>query len=171
MKTLLFIHALILFHGVASSGQPDIHAARTYFKKGADNEEIALKFYRLMEGSSPNTTPLLLGYKGMSEALMAKHAFNPFSKLYYFNKAKTSLNRAIQLKPQDAELRYLRFAIQTNAPEFLSYTANIEEDKDIIIKNIAACDAVIKEDIVTYMLHSKHCTTEEKRKLSQNLNP
>lgn len=76
------------------------------------------------------------GYKALISFLMANHVFNPFYKMHYFNEGKKILNTAILQDPQNVELRFLRYVIQSELPEVLGYTKNIYEDKEFIIHSI-----------------------------------
>ena len=54
---------------------------------------------------------------------------NPFTKYNYFTEGKALLESSIQRDPTSPELRYLRFAIQSNVPLFLNYRKDLNEDK------------------------------------------
>ena len=98
--------------------------------------------------------------------MIANYVLNPFTKLSYFNKGKKLLEQAIETAPANAELRFLRFAIQANIPSFLGYNSNIGEDKNLLMKSVAPmADAQLRQLIVPYLTDSAFTSQEEKKKL------
>jgi hypothetical protein len=89
--------------------------------------------------------------------LMAKHAFNPFSKLSYFKKGKLMLESAIKADQTNVELRFLRYTIQTNVPGFLNYSSDKNLDRTFITQSLARLkDQELKKIISEFLLkHSK----------------
>ena len=84
--------------------------------------------------------------------IMAKHVFNPFSKLSYFNKGKLILEKAIQAEGKNVELRFLRYSIQTNVPAFLGYKSNLKNDYNFLKQAIPGIkDSVLKKIITSYL--------------------
>ena len=64
------------------------------------------------------------------------------------------------------ELRFLRFAIQTNVPSFLNYDSNIEEDKNfLLVKTPGLSDVALKKMISDYLLQSGKLTATQKTTL------
>jgi len=89
-------------------------------------------------------------YKGamlMKKSLLLK---TPESKLKAFKAGYKLLEKEISKSSGNAELRFLRLAIQEHAPEFLKYNKDIKEDKTIIKKNFKALDAVVRDYIIKY---------------------
>lgn len=76
--------------------------------------------------------PLITGYKGMSEMLAAYHSYNPVVKYASFLKGKDLLESSIKKDPANVELRFLRYTVQSNAPAFLFYNQNIDEDRKFL---------------------------------------
>jgi hypothetical protein len=74
-----------------------------------------------------------MAYLGAFQAIWAKHVWNPLEKLGTFNKGKENIEKAINLSDSDVEIRTIRLSIQINAPKFLGYSNNIDEDKQFII--------------------------------------
>ena len=136
---------------------------RSLYYKASQNSSEAERFYDLMKdtGTKP---PLLLGYKSMAEFMKCYHSYNPVNKLTYFYKGKADLDKAISLAPNNVELRYLRFTVQTNLPPFLNYKGDIEEDKKFLMQNFMSVrsDAELHFMIREYMINSDFCSEEEK---------
>lgn len=102
-----------------------------------------------------SATPLRQGYTGAATMLMARHTLNPMAKLNYFEKGKTLLEDAIQRDPQNIELRFLRFCIQSNIPALLAYHHNKPEDYSHI------CNALSKlhDNNLRQMIHDSNLFT------------
>jgi hypothetical protein len=73
--------------------------------------------------------PLTAGYRGATLMILARHGLNPFRKYQCFRSGSRLLEGAIAREPGNAELRYLRYCIQTHAPGFLGYRHALEEDR------------------------------------------
>lgn len=76
--------------------------------------------------------PTAQGYFALATMLQAKRFGNPFTKLSYFNKGKKILEKVIEENPENAELRFLRFAVQTEVPAILLYYGDIDDDQAIL---------------------------------------
>jgi hypothetical protein len=160
MKAFLFLIFPVMLY--ASSAR-DMEMIRRLYYEASEKRDSADKFLHLMKDVKIESSALLLCYKGMANMIQAHHSFNPYHKLSYFNKGKALVEKAILIDPQDVEIRFLRFCVQTNAPFFLRYNSDILPDKAIILKGWGAItDLYLKEKIKSYMLKSTYCTMEEK---------
>lgn len=161
----IFIAFLILMTTGAAQ-QSEITKIRGLYDRAAAEEVAAEKLRELTKNSS-HEDPLLYGYKGAAHMMMAKHVANPFKKLSHFNKGKDIFSEAIQAAPENVELRFLRFSVQAEAPGFLNYKQNLEEDKRILLsKTPTLKDAQLKRMILKYLLASKGLSSSEKEKLN-----
>lgn len=141
---------------------------REQYYQAAKKSELAKDFYRKLDSFNEAEGTLVLGYKGMASFMLAHHAKNPIAKLKYFNEGKNHLEKAIHLDPENLELRYLRFTVQTSAPEFLGYRKSIHADKKFILDSIydrKSTDKDLINRMVEYVLRTKYCTTKEKKKV------
>jgi len=129
----MFLLVLIFNFFPISSTLVDISYLRTLYSLGANSEA---KAELLISKTENNTNSIMMGYNGAGKILMAKHYYNPISKLSSFNEGKEILEKAIQGDLYNPELRYLRLTIQTNVPSFLGYSSNINEDKLYLTKKI-----------------------------------
>jgi hypothetical protein len=137
-----------------------------YYKASEDNKE-AERFLKSLS-SETESNPLTYGYRGMAELISAKHSINPYSKINHFVKGKGYLEKAIQLSPENPELRWLRFSVQTNAPSFLAYNSNIPMDKKYLLKVLlkeVSVDADLYQRVLEFSLQSPDFTKEEKEKI------
>ncbi len=106
---------------------------RSSFHDNMKSEQALTEITDLSIGSD---SALVLGYQGISDAMLADHSFFVLTKYIHFKEGKEKIERAIEMEPHNAELRYLRMLIQLNTPGFLGYNDNIEEDFDHFIKHI-----------------------------------
>jgi len=147
---MLFFCSITAFANV-----PSIKEVRIMLHNATSNEQVCIKMIGLLEPFNETNNPLLCGYKGGATMLMAKHAFNPFSKLSYFKKGKIMLESAIKADYTNLELRFLRFTIQTNVPGFLNYTSDKNLDRAFISQSLPKLqDQELKKIIIEFL--SKH---------------
>ena len=125
---LLFGHMLTLL--VLFAGPVSHEDVRMAFHSSIESEED-LDFFIQNQGF-PNTG-LTKAYKGLSWAMMAEHSFLPHTKYNRFTTGRNMVEEAIKDDPLNAELRYVRLMIQLNAPAFLGYNSNVEEDMELLI--------------------------------------
>lgn len=89
--------------------------------------------------------------------MLAESMINPFSKLQQFTEWKAPLESAIAEKPDHPELRLLRLSIQWTVPFFLDYSANMEEDAELVSQ--ALSDGYWSDDpehaafVLTFLQH------------------
>ena len=147
MKLLSIILFLSAFHNEPAT-VPDIVVVRRLYMQAPAEEEKCRALMQMVNDYSPANNPTLAGYKAAATMIMAKHAFNPFSKLSHFNKGKNMLQRAIAADRQNVELRLLRYSIQKSAPSFLGYRDEMAADKNFLKTNLPALkDATLKQMI------------------------
>jgi hypothetical protein len=115
---------------------PDIVQVRAMYSRAPASEKNCKALLELLNPISEKQNPLLGGYKGCATMIMAKHAFNPFTKLSYFNKGKKILEQAVATDTSNVELRYLRFTIQTNSPTFLGYNGMLAADRSFLLRKL-----------------------------------
>jgi hypothetical protein len=152
---------LLLLLGVDN----DIKHVRELYAKAAYTEDATNQLMNYL-ADKKELSPLLLGYKGSATALLAKYSINPYRKVKYFNAGVVLLEKSIKLEPNNLELRYLRFTIQTNAPGFLGYYANISSDKSFLLKGISSItDQELKKNVLSFLKNSDELTKTEKQKL------
>lgn len=142
-----------------------ISRVRSLYKVAAEQEEAAQKMLVLLDPYNA-TSPQFLGYKASAHMMMAKHTGNPFKKLSHFNKGKEMFTSAIAADKENVELRFLRFSVQSEAPAFLGYQDNLQEDKIVLLQKVPKInDKELKDMIVNYLLISKNLTSAEKESL------
>ncbi len=85
----------------------------------------------------------------------------PGQKLSEFKSGAKLLESEIDKNPGEVEFRFLRLIIQENAPRILSYSDNIEHDKEMIIKGFGKLDEDLKTEIRNYAKRSKVLPAEQ----------
>jgi len=158
----LFLAFMMMTTVLHAADEIPVQQMREMYYNASKSSAASDKFYELMKREN-STSPLALGYQAMAEFMKCYHSFNPVTKLTYFGKGKSNLDRAIQNDPQNIELRYLRFTVQTNIPFFLNYSSSVNEDKQFIISNFSSQgDTALKQMIRDYMVSCDACSEEEK---------
>lgn len=174
VKTLLskncFAGALLVAANASLGQTSQLDELRILYYAASQDKSAANHLFEKLE-STDETEPARFGYRGMSNFMQAYHAINPLSKLRFFLAGKAILERAIQVEPDNTELRYLRFTVQTNAPAFLNYRRCIQEDKKFLLEALMypgskELDKDLRERILEYMFTTKHCTKAEREKLT-----
>lgn len=163
MKFLLIF--LLLLHFPQNN---DLTRIRILYDMAAEERSAAKELLQMTE-DYPAEDPVLFGYQGAAHMMMAKHVINPISKMSHFNKGKKIFTEAIASDPRNLELRFLRFAVQSEAPAFLGYKENIDEDKKILLIGAGNIENTqLQKMILDYLLSSKEISPMEKQKLLKN---
>ena len=151
---------------------------RETFYGAVESESLTEKLLAYLEGLSSNRvedlSPLLLGYYGATETLIAKHAFNPFRKLSKLNDGLEKIAKAIKQNPDNLEIRFLRFSILHYIPGFLGFSKEREEDLKSIYslllqKDYSQLEFTIQKGIIEFMLESKRLNQAQTRDLEKLL--
>lgn len=159
-----------IFHGIAGAVQNSaMEDIRMSYKEAEADKKASETLLSLTEGATQAVEPLVLGYHASANMFMAMHTFNPFKKLSYFNKGKELLQKAIEADEQNVELRFLRFAAQTQAPSFLGYNDQIDEDRAFLNKNLPlVTDSAQKEFIISNLKNMDIPVDSNGRMLPEN---
>lgn len=166
MKRLIFLISFFCLFASFKSPCTDLDAIRSLYQKAVTNEQYCRQLIDATAAYNENNNPLMLGYKASATMIMAKHVFNPFTKMSYFKKGKDMLEKAIEFDKNNIELRYLRFAAQTNMPSFLGYNKSIQNDKKFLLASFSQIKDVRLKELLLPVLHeSKYVTAEEKQQL------
>lgn len=104
---------------------------RYHYEQAAANKDAGEKFYNLLH-SYDKQDALVLGYKAASEAIKARDA-SMLNKLAYVQQAARTFEQAVALAPGNAEIRFLRFSVESNLPPFLGLSKHVDEDKSFLL--------------------------------------
>jgi hypothetical protein len=119
---------------IASVSISTLDDIRTNYALMVNDKELCKKSISYLQASS-DRSELHVGYLGGLETIWANHVLIPISKLKTFNKGKENIEKAIQMAPNNAELRFIRLSIQLNLPDFLGYNQHIKEDSEFLKRN------------------------------------
>jgi hypothetical protein len=165
MKKVFFIGFLFLVN-IAFANVPSIGQIRSLYAKAVTDDASCNKLLEILLPFNEKNNPLYAGYKASGMMLMAKHVFNPFSKMSYFKKGKKILESAIKADEKNIELRFLRFNAQTHMPSFLGYDESIETDKIFLESSFLTIkDVQLKAFLSPYLKKSNYITTDKKEQL------
>lgn len=163
---LIFSLLLILVADTAAPTNPTLKEVRTLYQRAATESSACKHMMSRLEGFDQSNHPLFFGYRGSATMMMAKYVSNPFSKLSHFRTGKAMLNKAIAASENNMELRFLRFAAQTESPAFLGYKDDIAFDRDFLLRSVRqAKDPVLKETVILFMQRSPYVSAEQKKLL------
>lgn len=127
----LLISAVFFFMSFNATGLDVVRA--NYNKLVSDKELCEKMIAELTE--TKNNSATHMAYLGGVQTIWANHVFSPISKLNTFKEGKKNIEQAIKKEPENVELRFIRLSVQKNAPSFLGYKSNINEDTEFIKKN------------------------------------
>ncbi|WGQ10868.1 hypothetical protein QG516_04270 [Pedobacter gandavensis] len=169
MKKTVFLMFMLLFSNIHAA-EPEIQEIKQLFQASAKSKSAANQLLKLLADVTESSSPLLISYKGAAEMMQAKYAWSPVAKVKRFNTGKRLIETAVKKAPDHLEIRFLRFAIQTNLPAFLNYNDEIQNDKKFVLTHLKTTkDKTLKQNIVKYLSTSKYCTAEEKKALDLEL--
>lgn len=163
---VLWLFFLFFGNDGAAGSEPKVAMLRNLFYASENNKAAWIELDEKVKLINRESKPILLCYRGVSEMMGAKYVINPIVKLNKFKKGKTFIEGAVQKDPDNPEIRFLRFSVQTNLPAFLGYHYDIAMDKKKLLDSVhTVADPELKKNIMKYLSSSKYCTAEEKKTL------
>ena len=162
IRTLFVL--FILFSSLTANAL-DLTQIRKEFYAGVNDKDAAEKFYLKLK-SQTLTNPVLQAYYGSAEALMGKHAWNPYKKVSYLKSGLRTLELAIAKNPESIEIRFLRFSIEHYLPPFLGLSKNLEEDGKKIVEliekdSLSTADSTLVKNIVNFLKKTNRFSARE----------
>jgi hypothetical protein len=164
------MYLLVISFLAATNSASTLNSVRNTFFEAEGSKQKTSKLIELTKDASLEKLPVMYAYNGVATAMWAEFEFNPISKLSSFNKGKDKLEKAIKSHPNNVELRFLRFSVQSKAPFIVGYSSHLNSDKTFIINNLSKAKSngfsnnyCLK--VVDFLLNSELCTEEEKKKL------
>lgn len=141
--------------------------ARKLIGKINSKEQAEEFIINLQDDPSPEAK----GYMASMNFIKSHYVKFPFTKMKYFKLGKKALDDLIKENPQNVEIRYLRFLMQKQIPEFLGYNKHLNEDFEVIIHSIEKDNLPneIKFIILTNMLAVENLSVLETEKINQIL--
>jgi hypothetical protein len=144
--------------------KPDMNAIRDlYLLACADNNKISELVELLIQISQRET--IFEAYLGASKIMNVRQLENDIDKFNAFLEGRDILENAIKKENADAEIRFLRFMVQSHIPKFIIYN-NIQDDKLALLKNISEIMKIdnlnFKQTVLECLLESTYLTAFEK---------
>lgn len=179
LLVLVLLGALPLASG-AASGRPPLRISfmspyqpatlRYHYEQAAANKEAGEKFYKLLHGYAGHDA-LVLGYKAASEAIKARDA-SMLNKLTYVQQAARTFEQAVALDGDNAEIRFLRFSVESNLPPFLGLSKHVDEDKAFLLDAAlqhpgSGMDAEAFQTVRGFLVDRKHVSDDDAQRLAR----
>ncbi|WP_419802671.1 hypothetical protein [Mucilaginibacter sp.] len=138
---------------------------RKQMLRAINNPKVVDSLYQNLHTGTPKQ-PLEIAYLGALEALKAKNSWNPYNKIKFLNLSGKTVDQAVNASPNNMEIRFIRFSIQTNLPHFLGLNKDLEADKSQILhqlkqKNYGSADSLFVQNIIKFMIGSGRCSPQE----------
>ena len=155
-------------HNVPSPYHPA--TLRRHYEQAAADKAAGEKFYQLL-ADYQDRDALVLGYKAASEAIRARDA-SMFNKLTYVQDAARTFDQAVGLAPENPEIRFLRFSVESNLPAFLGLSKHVDEDKELLLNAAfshpkSGLDAEAFRTVRNFLLERGHVSDEQAQRLGK----
>lgn len=111
-----------------------------------------------------NNTNVLHAYRGALMTMQSRIVKGIKNKKMLFKDGVALMENAVKKEPNNIEVRTIRLSVQENAPKFLKYNKNIEEDKNFILTNYPATSGAVRSFVKGYVMQSPNFTVQEKTK-------
>jgi len=164
------IAAFAIFFGLLGFTTPtEVVEIRSLYFESIANDDLETFYEKSLEIDCVD--PICEGYKALATCCYADCVFNPMSKWEYFTKGRDQLESLIQQNPSLAELRFMRYGIQANAPKIAGYSDNVDEDFNEIlseVKTVGTSD--FWQKALNSMRASRLIEEEQKKQIDQILN-
>lgn len=158
MKFILIIISLTIL-----TSSLNIREVRIEYKEAVASEVKLNAFSASLKNVTKKDDKRLVAYKGAAIALSARYLKGVKQKSTAFKNGVEWVEYAIEKKPQDIEVRYVRLSIQQNSPKFLGYHKEIEKDKNYILANYNSIQSKeFKKYLRSYIMDSDNFSEEEK---------
>src|SRR5690606_31524269 len=144
----LLISAVFVFISFNATG---LDVVRANYNKLVSDKDLCKKMISELAETKDNSATHL-AYLGGLQTIWANHVFNPISKLNTFKEGKKNIDQAIKKEPDNVELRFIRLSVQKNAPSFLGYKSNRNEDAKFIKENRHQIGSEILQKNITTLL-------------------
>jgi len=152
------------FFQTLSAGEISLNTLRNQFYQCVSDQAQTEQFIALLE-RTPDPEPVEIAYLAAGKALMAKHVWNPVTKLGWLDRAEQTMAEAIRKDPDNPEIRFLRFSWQHYLPGFLDRSPNLTEDRRVIVAGLLrernSIHPELLRNIAAFLISSDRCTPAE----------
>jgi hypothetical protein len=145
-------------------------ALRRHYEQAAADKQAGEKFYNLLRDYAGQDA-LVLAYKAASEAIKARDA-SMLNKLTYVQQATKTFDQAVALDSNNAEIRFLRFSVESNLPPFLGLSKHVDEDKAFLLQAAlqhpgSGMDAEAFQTVRGFLVDRKHVSDDDAQRLAR----
>jgi hypothetical protein len=156
----IFTVVLLTSIGFAKPGYTQQKFEKSAFYEVMDSGDVTAlnNQIEIVKASSLNNKE---GYEGALLMRKADKVRGPKKKLGFFKEGRIKLETAILADTDNTEFRFLRLAIEENAPKIVKYRNDIEKDKLIIQKNFKTLPQSVQHAIINYCKKSKVLHAED----------
>lgn len=150
-------------------GDLSVTTLRHLYAQAAFDAAAAGRFQKLLHSYS-GSDATVLGYRAVAEAVQARYLWNPLAKLKAVRAAQAQFTKAVALAPDNVEIRFLRYTVESNVPHYLGFSQHLEDDRRLVMAGARhyptlGLDAQSLQMIRDFMLTHSSCTPEEARML------
>ncbi len=153
MVRLVSVFLIFFFTLLSTNGfSQDLDYIRNNYHKAVKEKSICKVLVEMLKAKDNEISITELAYLGALEIIWANHVINPFSKLKAFRDGKEKIEKAATQTPKNIEISYLRLSVQKNAPSFLGYNDNINEDTEFLKEHRHQIKSVVLQKNVEALL-------------------
>lgn len=139
--------------------------ARDLFFSFEVDKQAPARLERLVKNYEDN--PLFEAYLGVSIAAAANQETSPVSRYNKFTEGKKLVENAIDRSPENPEIRFIRLSIQSEAPAFLVYNNDIDQDKEMILRSLnknhsVFADQNFRRKVLLFLRQKVYLTPQER---------
>jgi hypothetical protein len=147
----------------------DVAQMRNLFFAASNTEGIK-EFYTQAQLVNESDN-VLKAYKGVATAMYAGIASSVSEKLDYFSKGKALLEAAVTADWYNAEIRFLRFSVQSEVPFFVGYSDKLKDDSLIVLNALKAksVDSSLEfwKKAIQFMINSDELSSDMESELKK----
>ena len=159
-RKVIFTLILLISIGFAKTGHAQQKFEKAAFYEVMDNGDVTAidNQLEIIKASSLTNKE---GYEGALLMRKAGKVHGPKKKLGFFKEGRIKLETAIVADADNTEFRFLRLAIEENAPKIVKYRNDIEKDKLVVQKNFKTLPQSVQHAIINYTKKSKVLRAED----------
>ena len=145
LKIVSFCFLMLMMISVNGKNQPQKFDKAAFYAamSSADLDQVNKELDIVTASSTPNKE----GYEGALLMRKAGLVKRPAEKLKFFKAGRIKFETALVNDKDNAEFRFLRFAIQEHAPKIVKYNKDLETDKQFILKEYKNLSSVVQQAI------------------------
>ncbi len=175
-KTLIAIVTFLLCLSLAfSRNKYEIEELRVIFYSAIQNDDkmddFRNKLLQVFGEYNTKIESLGIAYWGIYHTLIAKHSYNPYTKLKELKKGLDIIDQAIQKDKKNLEIRFLRFSVLHHIPDFFGYNDEKKDDAQAILdllksQDFSKLDFKFQKGIAEFMIKSNRINQQSVQDLT-----